>query len=143
MGIRHISRSAVMVLAVASLSGCTTSFSRREVDYNPIPRMEAFAKANDYRVKRSSENTLKVAKDVNWFMMIMYLRRDKFMGEYRFEDGLLEAEVWLEMRGLWGLYPWSWTHELKPQFSGCLVTPSPRKCANELMSAGGMRVEWP
>jgi len=132
----------MMVVMVACLSGCTTSYIRREVEYNPLPQMEAFAKANEYRVPQSSENTLKVEKNVNWWVIVLF-RRDKFMGEYRFEDGLLEAEVWLEMRGWWGFCPWAWTGGLKPQLSGALVTPAPRRCANELMRAGGMREEWP
>lgn len=143
MDLKVVPKGGLVALAFAILTGCnTTSFCRREVTNNPLPRMEAFAKDNGYKVIGASPSALRVEKNVNGFMMVLGFRRDKFVGSYRFGEGLFEAETWVDMCGLWG-YGITSTHELKPQFAGALITPQPRRCANELMRAGGMREEWP
>jgi hypothetical protein len=130
-----------LLVTIGLCAGCTTSQIHRSVASNPLPKMDAFARANDYNVQQSDTNYLRVRKNVNWGMMLL-LRRDRFVGEYNYGNGSLDATCWLEMRGLWGLMPFATTLELKPQFTGWAVTPFPRECANDMLRAGGMSPEW-
>lgn len=126
------------------LSGCTTSHIRREVSQNPLPKMAQFAQANDYKVDWNGTDHLKVTKNVNWGMLLL-LRRDKFAGDMDYKNGVFSADMNLEMRDFLLYYVLRippMTFELKPQFAGCAVTPSPRRCANELFIAAGLTPEW-
>lgn len=104
--------------------------------------MTAFARANDYKVLQSETHNLRVRKNVNWGSLILLLRRDRFVGQYFYNNGTLDAEVYLEMTGLWGL-GLTTTMELRPQFAGGAVTPFARECSEEMLKAGGMPPEWP
>jgi hypothetical protein len=138
--------SIILTTALLTIffTGCTTSHIRRELSENPLPKMAQFAQANDYKVDWNGSDHLLVKKNVNWGMLLL-LRRDKFSGDLNYKDGILDANMCLEMREfLWyalGIPPA--TMELKPQFMGCAVTPSPRRCANEIFQAAGLPPEWP
>lgn len=134
----------VTALVMMFSTGCTTSHIRREVSQNPLPKMAQFAQANDYKVNWNGNDHLRVTKNVNWGMLLL-LRRDRFAGELDYRNGVLDAEMSLEMRDFilhYVLQIPPTTIELKPQFMGCAVTPSPRRCANELFEAAGLAPEW-
>ena len=130
-----------LLVAIGLCSGCTTSHIRRANGTNPLPAMAAFACANDYKVLLSEKNNLQVRKNVNWGMLFL-ARRDRFVGQYFYNNGTLDAEVYLAMTGLWGL-GFTTTMELRPQFAGGAVTPFARECSEEMLKAGGMHPEWP
>jgi len=136
------------ILAIAVIvmfaTGCTTSYIRREVPQNPLPKMAQFAQANEYKVDWNGTDHLRVTKNVNWGMLFL-LRRDKFAGELYYQNGVLNADLCLEMREfLWYvLFIPPATMELEPQLMGGAVTPSARRCANELFQAAGLPPEWP
>jgi hypothetical protein len=137
--------SASILLTLAT--GCatnTTSLIRREVSYNPLPKMQEYAEANGYDVKQDDPNHLHVRKNVTtWLRMIGEgAGIDYFVGEYNYTNGVLAAEVWLEMRELLKLYMSPNTVELKPQFRNRAWTPAGRKCANAMLKAGGLKPEW-
>lgn len=137
-------RGLLLALMVLFSAGCTTSHVRRAVSQNPLPKMAQFAQANDYKVNWNGTDHLKVSKNVNWGMLLL-LRRDKFAGEMDYKNGVLYADMSLEMRDFLFYYVLRippMTMELKPQFMGCAVTPSPRRCADELFQAAGLTPEW-
>jgi len=141
--VRYIGILAAVFLTTF-LAGCTTSHVRREISQNPLPKMAQFAQANDYKVDWNGTDHLKVSKNVNWGMLFL-LRRDKFAADLDYKEGVLYADMNLEMRDFIFYYVLRippMTLELKPQFAGCAVTPSPRRCANELFEAAGLPPEW-
>jgi len=130
-----------LLVTIGLCSGCTTSHIHRATGFNPLPAMATFAHANDYQVLQSDSHNLRVRKNVNWGMLFLG-RRDRFVGAYLYNNGNLDAEVYLAMTGLWGL-GLTTTMELRPQFVGCAVTPFPRECSEEMLKAGGIHPEWP
>jgi hypothetical protein len=143
VGFRCVNVLMLMFIVVFA-TGCTTSHIRRDVSQNPLPKMAQFAQANDYKVTEwNGTDHLRITKNVNWGMLLL-LRRDRFVGDINYRNGVLEGEMCLEMREfLWYvLFIPPATMELKPQLMGCAVTSSPRKCANELFEAAGLASEW-
>lgn len=131
----------LMTLAAIGLcTGCTTTHLHRSVSDNPLPAMASFAQKNDYRIMESGTDHLKVRKNINWGMLFLG-SRDRFVGEYHYTPGNLNAEVYLSQTSLWGLGITT-TMELRPQFIGSAVTPSARRCSDEMLKAGGMKPEW-
>ena len=126
----------VVIFAVTISTGCTTYHIRRDVSQNPLPKMAQFAQANGYKVVEwNGTDHLSVKKNVNWFMLLA-LRRDRFAGDFDYRDGVLDADLRVEMRNIF------WyvlcippaTMDINNMFSG--VTPSPRRCANKLFRGG-------
>ena len=65
-----LSASILLMLATGCATN-TTSLIRREVSYNPLPKMQEYAEANGYDVEQDDPNNLKVRKNVTtWLRMI-------------------------------------------------------------------------